>query len=287
VPTATQFFARPLDRISRRYEARFFGGLKTGNATFKRTEAGRMAVIDDRVIKRVASAGARLDEVLDLGVSSGTTTIEMVEALRRAGHRPRVTATDRLINARLVPLPWGCRALVEPGGHVLQYEVLGTAIRPWRRRLDYFTGLAAIGTLTRRLLEPHIANARSSTPVALVSPHLAQMKGVALVEDDVTIANPRLVGRFDLVRAANLLNRHYFSADGMAAAVANVKSYLRGPGAWLLVLRTHGNGDHHGTLLRMGRTGCLEVVERYGVGSEVEALFTDGPAPRINRSAGL
>lgn len=274
MPTAAQFFDRSLDRVSRRYEARFFGALKTGNATFKRTEAGRMVEIDRRMIRRIAGAGSRIDTALDLGISSGTTTIELIEALRRAGHRPAVTATDRMINARLVPLRWGCRALVEPDGHVLQYDVLGAAIRPWRRRLDYFTGLAAIGHLAHRLLDPQIARAHTGRPVALVSPHLARMPGVALVEDDVTQTNPRLLGRFDLVRAANLLNRHYFAPDDLAAAVANVRRYLRGPGAWLLVLRTHGADDHRGTLLRMAEGGRLVVVERYGSGSEVEAMFT-------------
>lgn len=233
-----------------------------------------MAAIDRRVTARIAGSAMRIDNVLDLGVSSGTTTIELVEALRRAGYRPTVTATDRTINAQLVPLRWGCSALVEPDGHVLQYDVLGAPIRPWRRRLDYVTGFAAVGSLAARLLQPQIAHARYSKSVALVSPHLAQMPGVSLVEDDVTVTNPQFVGQFDLIRAANLLNRHYFSPEGMAAAIANVRAYLRGTGALLLLLRTHNARDHHGSLLRMAQEGHLEVVERYGRGSEVEALFT-------------
>lgn len=233
-----------------------------------------MAAIDHRVVTRIAASAARIDNILDLGVSSGTTTIELIEALRRAGYRPAVTATDRTINARLVPLRWGCSALVEPGGHVLQYDVLGAPIRPWRRRLDYLTGFAAVGGLTERLLGPQLAGARNGKSVTLVSPHLARMPGVSLVEDDVTVCNPRLVGQFDLVRAANLLNKHYFSRESMAAAAANVRRYLRGSGAFLLLLRTHNARDHHGSLLRMEQDGQLEVIERFGRGSEVEALFT-------------
>lgn len=274
MPTATQFFGRPLDRISTRYEARFFGSLKTGNATFKRTEAGRMAAIDARLVQRLTEAGSRIDELLDLGISSGTTTIELVNALRRSGQVPHVTATDRLIHANLVKLPWGCRALVEPGGHVLQYEVLGAPIRPWRRRLDYVTGMAAIGNAAKRLLGPQVPDAAAGTPVALVTPHLARMKNVSLIEDDVTRLNPALIGRFDLIRAANLLNRHYFSPEDMTKAVANVRTYLRGPGSWLLVVRTLHAADHHGTLFRLTADDELEIVDRYGAGSEVEALFT-------------
>ncbi|MCD2317011.1 hypothetical protein LQ954_12720 [Sphingomonas sp. IC-11] len=274
MPTATQFFGRPLERVSKRYEARFFGSLKTANATFKRTEAGRMAAVDAQVVRRLAASGSRITELLDLGISSGTTTIELINALRQAGQLPRVTGTDRLIHANLVSLPWGCRALVEPGGHVLQYDVFGAPIRPWRRRLDYVTGMAALGNATNRLLGPHVTHAPAGTPVALVSPHLARMKNVTLIEDDVTRLNPGLIGRFDLIRAANLLNRHYFSAEEMAKAVANVRTYLRGPGAWLLVVRTHNAADHHGTLSRVAANGELEVVERYGAGSEVEDLFT-------------
>ncbi|RSY82546.1 hypothetical protein DAH66_13555 [Sphingomonas koreensis] len=275
---ASAFFSAAPEDITPRDEARFFGLLKTANNTFKRTGASRLAGVDAALIAALANHNCRVDTVLDLGISSGVTTLELMTALRAAGHPARVTGTDRSVRARLVPLPHGCRALVEPCGHVLQYEVLGRAIRPWERRLDRWTGMALARALVEwRLRDPAVAHAAAGDglEVALLTPRLRRSGAFQWREDDITQRNEALIGRFDLVRAANLLNRHYFEPAVLRAAVANAIAYLSGPGAWLLVLRTHGAADHRGTLFRMDDAMRLSVVERFGTGSEVEALVLE------------
>ncbi len=42
-------------------------------------------------------------------------------------------------------------------------------------------------------------------------------------------------GRFDLVRAANILNKSYFSTAQIRSAVSNIRSYLSGAGSLLIV----------------------------------------------------
>ncbi|MCW4463436.1 hypothetical protein OK349_17140 [Sphingomonas sp. BT-65] len=275
---ASAFFAAAPERITARDEARFFGRLKTANNTFKRTEPSRLAGIDAALVATLAAHCSRVDTALDLGISSGVTTLELMEALRAADHAVEVTGTDRSLRARLVALPHGCRALVEPNGHVLQYEVLGRAVRPWERRLDRWTGMAAVRALVEwRLREPAMARAAAGDgeEVALLSPRLRRAGAFRWHEDDITRRNDAFVARFDLVRAANLLNRHYFAPDTLRDAVANTIAYLRGPRAWLLVLRTHGASDHRGTLFRMGEGRRLAIIDRYGTGSEVEDLVME------------
>ncbi len=275
---ASSFFAAAPERITTRDEARFFGLLKTANNTFKRTEPCRLAKIDAALVATLAAHDSPLGDVLDLGISSGVTTLELMEALRAAGHAVEVTGTDRSVRARLVTLPHGCRALVELDGHVLQYEVFGRAVRPWERRLDRWTGMAVLRSLVeRRLREPAMARAAAGEgqEVALLSPRLRHAGAFRWHEDDITRRNPAFVARFDLVRAANLLNRHYFEPDALRDAVANTIAYLSGQGAWLLVLRTHGASDHRGTLFRMDEARRLSVVERHGPGSEVEDLIME------------
>jgi len=275
---ASAFFSAAPEDITASDEARFFGLLKTANNTFKRTEPCRLAKIDAALVATLAKHGGRIDTVLDLGISSGVTTLELMAALREAGHRAEVTGTDRSVRARLVALPFGCRALVEPDGHVLQYEVLGQAIRPWERRLDRWTGMAAARAMVEwRLREPAIARALSGEgdEVALLTPRLRQSDAFRWHEDDITRRNGAFTERFDLVRAANLLNRHYFEPSALRDAVANTIAYLSGPGAWLLVLRTHGASDHRGTLFRMDDAMRLSVIDRYGSGSEVEDLILE------------
>lgn len=273
---ASRYFSLPAGRVSARDEARFFNALRTGNATFKRTAAGRLAAIDRALVDWLVTHGKAPEHVLDLGISAGITTLELRNVLQAAGWDAAVTGTDRSLHAALLPLPFGCRALVEPDGHVLQYEVAGQAVRPWRRRLDYVTGIAPLGWAVDRALRGAAAARLASPdrePVALVSRAVATASDIRLVEDDITVPNPDLIGRFDLVRAANLLNRHYFSGTDLAAAVANTRSYLRGPGALLLVLRTHGEDDHRGTLFVQDERGRLDVALRWGGGSEIEPLL--------------
>lgn len=280
--TATKFFSADPGSVTARDEARFFGGLRTGNLTFKRTGEARLRAIDLALIECLDREDARIETVLDLGISSGVTTAELAAAMLQSGRSIRTTGTDRALAARIVDLPLGCRALVEPMGCVLQYEVMGRAVRPWSRRLDYLTGMVVVRNIVNRALGP-IARARGTAllagdTVALVSPRLVQSDAVRLLEDDITIRNPALERGFDLIRAANILNRHYFEPADLLRAVNNVRSYLRGPGAWLLVLRTHGESDHRGTLFRMADDRTLSIVERWGTGSEIEAMFLQSDA---------
>jgi hypothetical protein len=278
VHCASSFFSVAPDRISARDEARFFGLLKTANNTFKRTESSRLAGIDSALVEMMSRHGSRIGTALDLGISSGVTTLELLDRLRTAGHDVQLTGTDRSVRARLVTLPFGCRALVEPNGHVLQYEVLGQAVRPWERRLDRWTGMHIVRRLVEgRLREPAIAQAAAGqgTEVALISPRLRHADAFQWLEDDITQRSPAMLGRFDLVRAANLLNLHYFEPDVLRRAIGNAIAYLSGPGAWFLVVRTHGLADHQGTLFRMKENGALTIMDRYGSGSEVEHIVLD------------
>ena len=128
-----------------------------------------------------------------------------------------------------------------------------------------------------QLRAPAVARAASGEgeEVALLTPRLRQSNAFRWYEDDITHRRDSLTGRFDLVRAANLLNRHYFEPAALRDAVANAIAYLSGPGAWLLVLRTHGASDHRGTLFRMDDAMRLSVVDRYGTGSEIEDLVLE------------
>ena len=272
MPTATSFFSLPAGQISPRDEARFFGGLKTANDTFKRTEHGRLRQLDSWLIQQLAAAAASPRRVLDVGISSGVTTLELAAAMRDAGHPIEMTGTDRAFAARLVQVAPLCRVLAEPDGHILQYDLGGWAIQPWVRRLDYATGMIAVRALLRILLTRRVRRmVAGGMPMTLVTPRLSA-DAVELLESDVTVADPRLVHGFDLVRCANILNRHYFDEDALQRAVANVRSYLRGPGAWLLVVRTNGATGHDASLLRMAPDRSLDLVARYGAGSEVEEL---------------
>lgn len=276
--TATRFFLTPPEQLSAEVEDRFFSAIRTDNRTTKQTAHGRFDDVDRRVGAHLASGTRPVRTLLDVAISSGVTTIALADTLARAGLVPAITATDRRLHARIVPLGLGCAALIDADDNLLQLELFGRAMRPWRRRLDYLTGMAivrrAVTALAvqraRRLLRQSAAAAQ---PVLLATPRLAQRGDIRLIEDDILVRNADFVARFDLVRAANILTRRYFDDATLACGVDHLLSYLSGPGAWLLVNRTWPTGENRGTLFRLGRDGRdLRVVERFGGGSEIEPL---------------
>lgn len=278
---ASRFFSLPSEEITPELEAAFFSDLKTGNATFKKTDAKRFAEIDRVLVREIAvSCGADTPvEVLDVGISSGTTTLELRDALAMAGIDHRITATDQSFDARIVDGPFGSRALVEPSGHFLQFEIFGRPVRSWTRRLDRFTGRFLLTAALRKLLTPAARRADGANDVrsvALVSPRLANDDRVTLREDSILEFNAELGNRFDFVRAANILNLDYFSAAQLQQGLDNVCRYLKGAGSLLLVVRTDKRtGINNGSLFRLGEDGRLTLVEQFGEGSEVAHLIPD------------
>lgn len=280
VLTATDFFQRPADHVSMDDEAAFFTSLKVGNNTFKKTGGGRFQELDAAIVRQLADSPPIIGELLDIGISSGITTLELDAALVKAGHALRVTGTDLSLDAFIVPIMRGWRALVDSSGHPLQYDIGGHSMRPWRRRMDWFDGMVVVRSIINRVGKPRarrsLATNRIIKQVRLLSPRLARRQDITVVRDDVTVENPAFSGRFDIIRAANILNLDYFDTPTLRAALSHVTSYLSGPGAVLLVVRTLANDEQHGTLFQVIEQGDgLRIVERYGNGSEVEALVLD------------
>ena len=80
---------------------------------------------------------------------------------------------------------------------------------------------------------------------------------------------------FDVVRAANILNLDYFCPSRIITMIGNMASWLK-PGGLLFVCRTlDGDGTNHGSLYRKEHTPSLQLVHRYGQGSEVDRLINE------------
>jgi SAM-dependent methyltransferase len=221
----------------------------------------------------IAQRAKCIREVLDIGASIGRTTIELDDLLCSLGASPKVIGTDLFIDAHLVEVAPGVRILTDAQGWPLQYDVAGLALRAWGRRLDYLTLAIVPRLIARALLYPRlsrmIAEARTM-PVRMESAGLAA-RNIELVENDIFVPAPSFFGRFDLIRAANILNNSYFPADQLAVAVSNIRSYCRGPGALVLVLRSEG-AKHNGSLFELGTDGKFGLKGRIGSGSEIEGL---------------
>ena len=288
--TATRFFSIDPARLTPDVEDRFFTDLKTYNNTFKRTASDRFRDIDDCCVRHFEGAGPKLREVLDIGVSSGSTTLDLSDRLRAAGQPVQIVGTDLSLTGYLIPVMPGLRVLVDENGHPLQYEVFGKAIRAWARRADYVTGMVLVRGLLHFLCEDRVhrrlrEHDGSLRPLQLVSPRLRDRADIRIEKNDIFSRTGHFVERFDFIRAANILNLGYFDETTLRRGFANVVSYLSGPGAWLLVARTNG-ATNAATLFRVSPDGRrLLVVDRIGGGSEVERLALWAPLPLRHKEA--
>ena len=268
--TASEFFdGGPRDAAA---EDAFFRNLKMRNGSFKRTRTNRFAEIERAFGPELSRRAASLRSVLDVAVSSGITTAEFAEFLDRLGARVSLTATDLFIDAAIVNLAPGLRALVDREGWPLQYDVRGRAVRAWTRRLDYLTLTAPLRHAARLSCQRKaraLLAAGQARPARMVSPRLLGRPDISVATDDILTRNPSFVGGHDLVRAANILNRTYFAPADLARGIANVASYVA-PGGLLIVTRTSDDGRNSGTLFSREDDGGFSVLARVGNGSEVE-----------------
>lgn len=271
--TATEFFTTSNLIVDPKIEARFYGTLKMRNGTFKLTRASRFDEIERVMGNALAERAARFRSILDVGVSTGVTTAEFADFLSSTGAAADFVATDLYIDAYIVePLP-GIRVLAGHDGWPMQYDIRGKVIRPWIRRLDYLTLAFIPRTLARMYFQRRAAaliGRGRHKAVRLISPRLAKRTDIKMIEDDILIRSPSFLRSFDLVRAANILNRDYFSESSLFRAIGNIHSYLRGPGAMFLITRTDASSNNAGTLFELDDQLKFEVVKQVGGGSEIE-----------------
>jgi hypothetical protein len=289
--TASAFFSKAAEDIAPEEEEAFFRSLKVRNRNTKQTAFGRLAGLNEALHGILKNSDRPLRQILDVGVSSGVTTVELYESLAGAGIEPQIVATDLSLNAAIVSISPGCRALVDASGDVLQYDVMGRAIRPWRRRLDYVSGMLFVRGLLNRSLAPAARRALEKDgagvqKVKLVRAQLLSLPNITVLEDDVLKENASFLRRFDFIRAANVLNKEYFAPAILKSALAHLVSYLSGPGAILAIARTVRRTGQHATFFELDKAGArLSVIERVGDGSEIEELALSTVSPAIRGGA--
>jgi hypothetical protein len=261
----------PLDATQ---EAATFAKLKMRNGTFKMTKPSRFKDLEAAISPFIANM-ARDSEVLDIGVSTGITAVELSHYMRSNGISARLTATDVFIDAFVVPILPGLTVLCDGEGWPLQYDVRGFPLRPWIRRLDYITLAFVPLTVARRILQPRLKAAVVSgkgTRVQLTTRLLPQGADIRFVENDITARTAAFVGRFGFARAANILNLNYFPPEQIQVALGNIRTYLKGAGSLLLITRTDQAGKNNGTLFELAKDGLFRPLVRIGRGSEIEHL---------------
>jgi cephalosporin hydroxylase len=265
------------DVFTQTQEAAFFASIRLRNGTYKTTDHHRLDDLNEMVIGEWKKLGSKPSQIMDVGVSSGISSLEWADALTRAGVEAKILASDLCMRGSLLRLLPGYDVLLDRDGRVLQHIV---ANRPVRWYLngprDFLKGtgfvVAALNALAGALLP--LANARwEAKDILLVNPHARDDARLSFADDDILAPNPaQLRRRFNAIRVSNLLNHGYFNDAQLLGAVGNLRDRLVGAGSFLIVNRTLADGTNHGTLFRLNDANEFEAVARLREGSEIESI---------------
>jgi hypothetical protein len=293
VPTAYRLFfsgesfsGEQLEQLERA----FFCNIILANGTFKTTNHRRLD--DLNALLRGQLPPERPLRVMDVAVSSGVSTAEWAADLQDHGIAHEMTAGDLMVDAFLITVRPNLRVLIDKAGHLLQLDVRGTAIRtPFRKRhlarygLSILAAKAAAAMFKPTLRELSRRKPGSGSlqkwgmgcePLKLVSSSLRKFPDISIVEDDILL-NTAYARCFNVVRAANILNRVYFSDAILTAMLSNLRGRLM-PHGLLVICRTNEQQVNNATIFRLSEHGTFEVAARLNAGSEIEDLALSLPA---------
>jgi hypothetical protein len=271
---------------------RFFRNFRNSDGSWKTTARSRHRALDDILLRVLDRRALRPKVVMDIGVASGATTVDLKKALEAHGFEATIIATDRTITCYVVRLHRELDALVEANGHILKIEVHGIDFSPWCGTRDYLTGSFLVKGVVRRYVEWCVERAgvrfpiehapssgqrlRIDGPYRMITPELKGRPDVAIIEENILAPTPpELVAVADVVRLAHVVRPDRFSEAEIHQIVRNVRSRCR-DGAVVMVCRSHPRARVRGSLeasVFVAVPGGFALEDRVGPGSEVEPYF--------------
>lgn len=250
-------------RISAETEDRLFAALRLPNGTWKTTYRNRLDDLNEVLLDHLPRD--RPLQLMDVAVSSGVSTLEWSEQLTASGIAYDLVAGDIVVDGWLTSVGGRVAVLFDAdGGAPLLLEIGG-----WSRAVQSSRPLA---TAARPLLTPllyGLSAVAGRRRVKLVTAELAQRPRIEVVRDDVSVAG-RFQSRFDVVRAANLVQPSYFDEAALRTILGNLRDRVR-DGGLLVVCRTTEDGENLATIFRREDDRLLAEARMNG-GTEVEAI---------------
>jgi hypothetical protein len=223
------------------------------NGTFKTTERHRLDDLNEFSLPFIRAFG-RPVKIMDVAVSSGSTTIEWRRQLEESGVSCEITATDKTPCAYELTMLPGITAFVDENRVPLHFSVFGRGVSPRVRGI-----YAPAKFLLRKMLK---ANRQP-----LVN-KLSFSADLQIHEEDLLLPNrPEWMGAFDVVRAANILNLAYFSEKQLRSILLTLQQRLT-PAGLLIVSRTRENDGKNEAAIFRG----LSPIATLNGGSEITGL---------------
>ncbi len=267
-------------------ETQFFQRVVMPNGTIKTTKPHRLDDLNAAALPfltRLAAADAML-KIMDVGISSGVSTLEWHEQLTAERIRCEFTGTDLTVHASLMSLTRHLGVLIDRDRNFLHLDAFGQGAPPTASGVrgllaGMIRGVFRAAMQIDKSLPPLRGNVGESAkgrlltcePVTLLTRKLRD--SVRVIEEDLLAPErPEYHRVFHVVRAANVLNRAYFS-DATLTQIANKLKRRLKPGGLLIVCRTTPDNTNHASIFELVDATRLRVALRLGGGSEIEDLL--------------
>jgi len=256
-------------------EKRFFNQIKLANGTRKTTTVNRLTDIN-RLCNRILKKFDGDLELLDIGISSGVTTIEWMDSLNDTGVKYHLDGFDLCLDGYIRSVTNWFHVLCDSEGIPLEFELFGSSVdnyfgETFFRRIKRVIPVVFLRSIYR-VSKVFGLGKKKMQPVRLVTHRLTESEKLRIFEFDISRAH-ELDKRYNMIRAANILNVEYFDREFLLDAVTKLVGRLV-EGGFLCVVRTHADGSNHATVFQESRSS-LDVVHRIGNGSEIEDVITE------------
>jgi SAM-dependent methyltransferase len=293
-PTVHEVFLASGKSMEEQYglERRFFARVALTNGTFKTTYPNRLDDINEAFYPYLVGYADRPIRIMDVGASSGISTIEWYAYLSRSGIDCDITGSDVMIYGSLLTFRFTSTiaALVDSKGKIVHFDLFGTGysrqpsrklLRPNTLRTFAAKALFRVAMIIDGNLPPVKAGRTTrgrgfllkNQPITLLSRGFENNDRLRMIEDDLCAENQAALCRaFDVIRVANVLNLVYFPVDQIARMLATLKQRLKENGL-LIIVRTHPSGENNASIFRLASSQFV-LVDRFGKGSEIEHIVT-------------
>ena len=278
-PTARSIFLSK-DINPRENEFTFFCSLKLKNGVTKTTDRNRMRNVDAWFLEFLPKD--KLQRVLDVGISSGITTVELCELFDSKSIAYQMTGMDSDLTAFLLIFSDDKSILVDKKGNPIHFEINGkgfgyvkgtnlkhlVARTLLKSQSSFFINFRLQGSL-ESIPKVNLKNRTEIHRIDLVCREIKENPSIKLLEDSIFSEGDG--NKYNVIRAANILNKSYFSDEQLIDAVQKLGKRLE-TGGFLLICRTNIEGENNATLFKLTKENKFEMVSRFGEGSEVEDL---------------
>jgi hypothetical protein len=203
--------------------------------------------------------------ILDVGASDGITSVDVMKAVPFE----RYIVSD----AHMTVFTF------ERGGRTYYYDAdrrcILIATDAWVVYQSTDESFPALGSIARAFHSRAPELAPDSREITLINPAVKAELTAVVSTCEYDILQQWSRGNVDLVIAANILNRSYFSEDELITAARNLIEALRGDGRLVVI----ENRDREKATIFRVAAGRASVEHRLNGGSEIEQLIRDRALP--------